>query len=86
MVSYETLCGEEVKAFGDYNECKKYAEENNLKLAEYGDVYGSKLSYCYFNKSGDRNDTEEAIAYYTFGEDGKPQPIDDDALRDYLFN
>lgn len=85
MLEYELLSGEKVKAFGNYYVGKKYAEKLNLKLAEYGDVYGSTLSYCYFNKSGNRNDAEEVIIYYGWNNDGKPSPISEDELRRQLF-
>ena len=86
MEQYQLMNNHDVIAFGDYYEGKKYADEHNLKEAEYGDVYGSKLSYCYFNKTGNRYDDEDVIIYYRFGRDGKPQPISDEELRNYLFN
>ena len=64
MIQYQLLNGGTVDAFADYYEGKKEAEKRKLKLAEYGDIYGSSLSYCYFNKSGNRYDDEEIIIYY----------------------
>ena len=86
MVEYELITGETVKAYSNYEQAKKDAEGLGLKLAEYGDIYGSKLSYCYWNESGNRNDTERIIAYYTFNKQGKPQAITEEELREYLFN
>jgi len=71
-----TLLGNEDKeilAFSNYNNAVKKAEELGLKLAEYGDVYGSNVSYAFWNKSGNRNDDEEVMCYYFFDKDGKPR-------------
>lgn len=71
-----TLLGAEdknIEAYSNYYTAKKRAEELGLKEAEYGDVYGSNVAYCFWNKSGDRNDDEEIMCYYFFGEDGKPK-------------
>ena len=73
---YTTLSDTEVKCFSDYNAAKKYAESHGLKEAEYGDVHGMPYAYCYWNKTGDRNDDEEVIAYYAF-EKGKARPLTD---------
>lgn len=85
MLQYELLGGHRVNAYGDYDKAKKEANKKGLKLAEYGDVYGSDLSYAYWNKTGNRNDDEDIIAYYHFV-NGKPAPISEERLRDYLFN
>lgn len=77
---YELLSGTKVKAFRDYNKAKAFAEKNGLKEAEYGDAYG--ISYCYWNKSGDRNDDEEVIAWYKFS-DGKSVALSDDEADRY---
>lgn len=76
---YQLLSGTDVKMFRDYDVAKKVAHNLGLKEAEYGDAYG--VSYCMWNKSGNRNDDEEVIAYYTFA-NGEPFPLsDDDADR-----
>lgn len=71
---YELLDGTKVEVYSDYEEAKDRAEELGLVEAEYGDVYGSDLSYCYWNESGNRNDDEQVIAYYKF-ENGSPRPL-----------
>ena len=63
---YELLSGTKVEVYSDYHKALKRANELGLKEAEYGDVYNSEISYCYWNKSGDRNEDEEVIAYYAF--------------------
>ena len=80
---YETLDGVKVAVYSDYNIAKTRASELGLKEAEYGDIYASDISYCYWNKSGDRNDTEEVIAYYKFDKNGKPSVLTADD-REYL--
>ena len=85
MLEYKLLNDSDVVAFADYYMAKKFAERKGLKLAEYGDVYGTKLSYCVYNKSGNRNDDEEVIAYYKFDENGKPKAISEEELYKYLF-
>lgn len=85
MIEYELLNGGKVKAYNDYFQGKKAAEKEKLLLAEYGDVYGSKYSYCYFNETGSRNDDEKIITYYRFNEKGKPEPITEEELRKLLF-
>ena len=62
-----------IEAYSNYYNAKKRAEELGLKEAEYGDVYGKDMAYCFWNKSGNRNDDEEVICYYFFGKDGKPK-------------
>ena len=61
-----------VIAYNDYYQAERQAKKQGLKLAEYGDVYGSQIAYCYYNESGDRNDTEQIICYYAFDKYGKP--------------
>lgn len=75
---YELLSGTEVEMYSDLKRAQKRANELGLKEAEYGDAYG--VSYCYFNKSGDRDDDEEVIAYYAF-ENGKPRELTDSEAR-----
>lgn len=59
--------------FNDYYKAKKYAEKHNLKECEYGDtgyMEGDKpLSYCAWNKSGNREDDWEVECYYTWKRD-----------------
>lgn len=86
VVNYELLNGSSVDAYNDYGEAKQAADKQHLLLAEYGDVYGSELSYAYWNKSGNRNDDEVIIAYYSFNKQGKPIPISEERLRHHLFN
>lgn len=86
MIQYQLLNGSTVTAYGDYQQAKKDAEKQKLLLAEYGDIYGSSLSYCYFNKTGNRNDDEIIICYYRFDKSGKPQAISEEELQNYLFN
>lgn len=73
--SYDLLSGTHVEQYRNYNKAKARAKELGLKEAEYGDAYG--VSYCFWNKSGDRNEDEEVIAYYKF-KNGKPVPLSDD--------
>lgn len=85
QTTYNLLNDHSVMAFNDYDEAKNYAEKQGLKLAEYGDYYGSKYSYAYWNKSGNRNDDEDVIAYYTFV-NTKPAAISEEELNKILFN
>ena len=85
MVKYELLTGEIVEAYGDYYKAEKRAKKLGLKLAEYGDVYGQPLAYAYFNKSGNRNDAEQVIAYYLWNKNGKPKALTDEELENWLF-
>lgn len=83
-VSYKSF-NKLVIAFNSYKQAKEYAKKTGLKLAEYGDIYGSNYSYCYYNKSGDRNDGEKVIAYYGW-ENGKPKNAPIDWFKRYIFN
>ena len=83
-VSYDLLCGGTVTAFNDYYEATREAARQGLKLAEYGDCYGSEISYCYYNESGDRYDDEKIICYYVFVK-GKPAPLNEEEFIRYLF-
>lgn len=80
---YTLLGGHKVIAFNDYYEAKKHAEKHNLILAEYGDCYGSDISYAFWNKSGNRMDDEDIIAYYTF-KNTKPAPLSEEAFLNYM--
>lgn len=84
-LTYKLLNSDEiVHAYNSYKSAESHAKRLKLKLAEYGDVYGYNISYCYWNKSGNRNDNEKVIAYYTF-ENGKPKPLNLQRFRDYLY-
>ena len=73
--SYSLLGNEdkEILAYSNYYNAEKKAKELGLKLAEYGDNYGSDISYAYWNKSGNRYDDEEVMCYYFFDKNGKPR-------------
>ena len=74
---YETLDGNKVEVYSDYETAKSRALMLGLKEAEYGDEFGSDISYCAWNKSGDRNKEVEVLAYYKF-ENGKPVALTDE--------
>lgn len=54
-----------MKVFLNYYTAKEYAKEHKLKECEYGDI-DENISYCAWNKSGDRNDEWEVEACYKF--------------------
>lgn len=86
MITYNYIGNDEqIKAFNDYYKAEEQAKKEGLILAEYGDVYGSNKVYCYWNKTGNRNDAEVIICYYTFNEHGKPQAISEEELQRLLF-
>ena len=72
---YKLSTGTRVKVFSDYDKAKEYAEANGYIESEYGD-FDNEYSYCYWNKSGDRNQDEEVACFYKFV-DGKPVALDD---------
>ena len=43
--------GHKVEVYSDYHKALKRAKELGLKESEYGDVYGTQISYCCWNKS-----------------------------------
>lgn len=55
-----------MKLYANYYNAKKQAEKEHLKEAEYGDVYGTGMSYVIYNKAGDREDEPEIVCYYTW--------------------
>ena len=63
-----------VKMFSDFERAKKEAEELGLKEAGRKEIIGGAYECCFWNKTGDRKDDEEVIAYYGF-EHGKPRPL-----------
>ena len=67
------------KYFNDYNKARKYAEKHKLRECEYGDtgyMHGDEpISYCAWNKSGDRNDEWEVEVYYTWERNEGSDPI-----------
>lgn len=75
------------KYFCDYYVAKKYAEKRKLIECEYGDtgymVGDEPISYCAWNKSGDRDDDWKVEAWYTWkrGENGRFHPIAMDKSR-----
>ena len=69
---YELLDDTKVEVYSDYHKALNRAKELGLKEAEYGD--DGQFSYCYWNQSGDRNDSEQVIAYYVF-DNGKPRTL-----------
>lgn len=73
--------GDKVKVFYDFEQAKKEAERLGLKESEYGDKWGTKYSYCLWNKTGNRDDNEEIYAIYTF-ENGKPRALTDREIED----
>lgn len=75
-VSYDEANRDEV--YSDYNVAKARADELNLCLAEYGNI--NNISYCYWNKSGNRDDAAEIFVYYKFV-GGKPEPLDDEEMQ-----
>lgn len=74
----------ETKYYTLYYEAKAKAEKLGLKEAEYGDISGTDISYCYWNKSGDRNDDAEIFCYYTFDKNGKPERDYDSSIATYV--
>lgn len=84
-LEYQLLNGKNVKAYNDYHEANNEAMKQKLSLAEYGDVYGTKTSYAFWNKTGDRNEDEMIITYYAFNENGKPTQISEQELKRILF-
>ena len=73
--------GDKVKVFYDFEQAKKEAERLGLKESEYGDKWGTKYSYCLWNKTGNKDDNEEIYAIYTF-ENGKPRALTDAEIED----
>ena len=82
--SYTCLDGSKVIAFNSLKQAQTYATKTGRKLAEYGDVYGSNIVYAFFNKSGNRNDGEEVVAYYQFDSSGKPKTLAPQEFINYL--
>lgn len=57
-----------VTPFKTYQEVKHVAESVGLMLAEYGDGadHSTAEAYCYWNKSGNRNDPSDIYIEYDF--------------------
>lgn len=76
------------KYFVNYWSAKKLAEKRGLRECEYGDCYGSKVSYCLWNKSGSRDDEPDIECYYLFEKqaDGfyKPEKRASSWLKDWV--
>lgn len=71
----------ETKYFCDYTKAREWAEKHKLIECEYGDTgYMSgdqPISYCAWNKSGEREDEWEVEVYYTWRrseENGRLRP------------
>lgn len=70
--------------FTNYYTAKRLAEKRKLVECEYGDMFDhSGVSYCCWNKSGDRNDETDIECYYLF--DGhRPEKKANPWLKDYV--
>ena len=55
-----------MKLYANYYEAKEQAKKEKLIESEYGDIYGTDMSYVRYNKSGDREDEPEIVCYYTW--------------------
>ena len=66
----------DIKYFANYWTARKYAEKRGLVEQEYGDCYGSDISYVSYNKTGSKDDESEVTVYYTWelNEDGHYRP------------
>lgn len=82
--SFRYMNGSKVIAFNSLKQAQTYATKTGRKLAEYGDVYGYNIAYALFNKTGNKNDTEELIAYYQFDSSGKPKTLAPQEFINYL--
>lgn len=60
-----------MKEYKTYKAAKRNAEKKGLRLAEYGQIYGTTKFYCYWNKSGDRNDRAIIYCEYNWTRDGR---------------
>lgn len=54
-----------MKYFINYYRAKEYAKKHHLRECDYGD-YDDKVSYCVWNKSGNRDKEAEIECYYLF--------------------
>lgn len=74
------------KYYINYYKAKADAEKHGLKECDYGD-WDADISYCCWNKSGDRNDDAEIECYYIFEkqDDGRyrPQKIASESIFDW---
>ena len=59
-----------MKTYKTYKAAERNAEKTGLRLAEYGELSNGK-GYCYWNKSGDRNDRAIIYCEYKFDADGR---------------
>lgn len=64
-----------MKVMNNYYEALEYAKKHKLVECEYGD-YDELVSYCAWNKTGDRDDEAELECYYIFerSKDGTHRP------------
>lgn len=76
-----------MKYYINYYKAKAEARKHGLVECDYGDL-GDKISYCCWNKSGNRDDEAEIECYYIFEKqsDGKcrPQKIASENLFDLV--
>ena len=59
-----------MKEYKTYKAAERNAEKMGLRLAEYGTLSNGK-GYCYWNKSGNRNDRAAVYCEYKFDADGR---------------
>ena len=59
-----------MKEYKTYKAAERNAEKMGLRLAEYGDLSNGK-SYCYWNKSGNRNDRAIIYCEHNWTRDGR---------------
>ena len=67
--------------FTNYYKAKEYAKTHNLIECVYGD-WDKKVSYCGWNRTGNRNDGCEVEAYYHFN-GSKPEQDESEWLDDW---
>lgn len=53
-----------MKLYANYYKAKEEAKREKLIEAEYGDIYGTDMSYVRYNKTGDRDEEPEIVCYY----------------------
>ena len=60
-----------MKEYKTYKAAERNAKKMGLRLAEYGQIYGTTTFYCCWNKSGDRNDRAAVYCEYKYDTDGR---------------
>lgn len=53
-----------MKLYANYYKAKEQAKKEKLIESEYGDIYGTDMSYVEYNNSGDREDEPKIVCYY----------------------